>query len=135
MSLASLEELQARLPRTIASAQEDRAQACLDDASTLVNDAGGEEWTELTIPATAKVVVLTAAKRAFLNPEGLTSAALGDATHRFANSSVYLTKEERSTVRTAAGKLGVGHAELFGDLPVSQDFQNAIEPFDINDES
>lgn len=107
----------------------------MSDASVLVLDHAGEEWTEETAPDAVKVVVLNAARRAFLNPEELVSEALGDYSRKRASASVFLTREEMHTIRKAAGKSGVGALDLFGDLPVSEDFTLTHEPFDIEDES
>lgn len=134
MSLASLEELKARLPRAVSASDELRAETALDDASVLVLDASGEEWTSETVPDVVKVVVLNAARRAFLNPEELVSEALGDYSRKRAAASVFLTREEKHTIRKAAGKSGVSTIDLFGDLPVSEDFTDPT-PFDIEDES
>src|SRR5262245_61311281 len=100
--LASTEELEARLPEPLAEDEVARAEAVLVDASTLVRaEAGGNTWVtdgELDddVPDTIVIVTLTAARRAFLNPDGIRQETLGDhsITHG-ASGDVFLTKAEK----------------------------------------
>lgn len=109
--LASREQLAARLPSGIATADEARADAVIEDASSLVRAEAGKTWVDdggaLTddLPDVVVSVVLAAAKRAFVNPEELESVGLDGHTARFRD--VYLTKAERRLVRQAAGRTGL----------------------------
>lgn len=109
-SLATLEELEARIPGGIPTADEARAQAALDDASVLIRAAAGTDWAGSTPPAVAKMVCLSAARRSFINPDAVRSQQLDGYGVTFSSSSpdVYLTKEERRLIRGSVGKSGLG---------------------------
>ena len=111
-ALVSLEDLVARLVTEPASGGEEaRAQAALDDASTLVRSVAGETWVddenELVedVPDPVQTVVLAAAKRAYLNPEGHAQKSNDDVSVTYARDAasggVFLTAAERDMVITA----------------------------------
>jgi hypothetical protein len=88
-----------------------RAEAALQDASALVRAAAGKTWVSedgltATAPDAASVVTVTAALRAYRNPEGFISETLGDYNYRRPEGGqavgVYLTREERQMVKHAA---------------------------------
>lgn len=57
-----------------------------------------------TYPATVKAIALTAAARAYTNPQGLTSETIGEYSYRrTGGSGVYLTAEEKSAISAAGG--------------------------------
>lgn len=114
-AFATVEELAARIPGGVSDADEPRAQAALDDASTLIRGVAGEDWTSsggaLDFGDIAErqqdqitLVCISAAKRAYLTPTGVRSETLGDAAQTYADRAgeVYLTDEEAAVVRAVA---------------------------------
>lgn len=123
-AFATLVEFAARIHGGIDDTDEPRAQAALDDASTLIRDAADKTWVtddELDdpIPDVLRIVCLAAARRAFNNPDGIRSESAGSYSVSLADSSgdVYLTKKEEARVRAAAGKAGLGSIGLTTGIP------------------
>lgn len=56
-------------------------------------------------PATAKAVALSAAKRAYVNPEGASSETVGSTSVAYAdgNMGVFLTEDERARLQRVGG--------------------------------
>lgn len=110
MALVALAEFEERLGRTLTDAAEiSRANAALDDASTVVLEAGDSTWTDADVPDAAATVVLTVARRVFENPEGATQKSVGDLSVSYGSVSsgsvanpLELTSKERRRVRKAA---------------------------------
>lgn len=104
--LATVPELGARLSEDITTNDElMRAEAALVDASALVLDVGDPEWTEATVPARARQIVLAVAQRVWRNPDGLSQASVGDVSVSYARAGdggVYLTKAEERSIRRVA---------------------------------
>ena len=118
-NLATLSDFQARYERTLTDVDEMmRVNVLLADASALVCDVADDVFT--TVPATVVAVVCEVVRRAFDNPTGLQGETIGDYTWRGekASGGIYLTAQERRTVRRAAGKVGVSTLDLTGDLPI-----------------
>lgn len=120
-ALASVDALSLRLGVTLAGAEWERAAAVLDDASALIRSEAGRDWIDgegqlADVPAVVEAVALAVAYRAFRNPEGLAQASLGDASVSYdrgdGHAAVYLTRDERRSVRRAAGTSAVGAIEL-----------------------
>jgi hypothetical protein len=108
-ALASIEDLEARLQGGLAESDQARAQAVLEDASTLVRRVAGSTWVEDEalvddVPDVVIVVTLAVAKRAFLNPDGIRQESLGthSVTYEGANG-VFLTDDERDAIQAAVG--------------------------------
>lgn len=104
--LAEVADLEVRLRRALTGEETAAAAAALADASSLVRAEGRQDWwTEaggLTVPDAVVTVVLTAAKRAFDNPDGVVSETVGPFTRRRSDDSAsgaYLTEEEKAIVR------------------------------------
>lgn len=102
-ALATSDALASRLADGIPEGAERRAQALLEDASTLVRSTAGLTWVDAEgeliadIPDLARLVVLAAAKRAFENPKGVRSETAGPFTVQHANRDgdlVWLTDAE-----------------------------------------
>lgn len=119
--LASVAELSLRLGVTLAGAEADRATAVLDDASALIRGEAGADWVDdaeqlADVPAIVASVTLAVAYRAFRNPDGVALTSLGDASVSYdrgdGQAAVYLTRDERRSVRKAAGASAVGAIEL-----------------------
>ena len=131
--LATIVDLEDRYGRSF-DTEDDfrRAETLLSDASALVIDVAGTDWTVTaettpfavtlgTVPVTVVAVVCEAARRAFDNPTGLQSETIGDYTWRgtgAVSAGVYLTPTERRTVLRAVGRLGVGSMTMTTYLPV-----------------
>jgi hypothetical protein len=107
-ALASLNELEARLgldSNTLAGADKARAQAALDDASALVRLEAGQSWVVAgalsAVPDVISRVVLGAAMRNWINPDGVVQETAGPFQRRLAESpnGVYLTAAEVEIVR------------------------------------
>lgn len=108
-ALASLDQLRTRIPGGIEADDEERAQAALDDASALIRAEAHQTW-DTEIPDVAVTVCLAAARRAMVNPDGVTEEALDgfSTTYRNDSADVYLTQNERRLVNQASGRTGVG---------------------------
>lgn len=92
------------------------------DASALVRQAAEGELDAVDIntptPDVLVPVVVSAVRRALTNPDGYGSEMLQG--YRFESAprnGVFLTKDERRTVRRHVGLLSAGTAELQGYLP------------------
>ena len=112
-TLATIEAFNDRIPGGVGSADSGRAYAMLEDASALIRAEAGKTWTDdvppVAVPDVVKTVCMSAAKRAFLNPDGVNSMSLDGNAATFATGSpdVYLTKAEKSAVHKAAGRSGL----------------------------
>lgn len=112
-ALADLEAFEARCPRELSDADETRAQALIDDASTKVRAVTGRTWLDDDdeVDADPEVVriVLAAALRAFLNPGGLTSEVAGNWSGYYADGGVgiVLTDAEIDSLRAIVGASGI----------------------------
>lgn len=109
-ALAPVSALEERLGVPVGSlAGEDltRAERNLEDASNLVRSETGIAWLTApdtpTAPDSIVVVVLQAAKRVFLNPDGLTSESVEGYAWQTDQQSMgaYLTEDELRTVKAA----------------------------------
>lgn len=112
--LASIGQFQARLAGGIEEDDWARAEAALRDASALVRVETGLTWVDATgqladVPDVVVAVVIAAARRAFVNPDGLTAESIADYSQSFTpgSSDIYLTKAERNAVRRVAGRSGL----------------------------
>ena len=119
--LASVAALELRLGVTLTVAETERVSAILDDASALVRSEAGRDWVDgegalADVPAVVESVTLAVAYRAFRNPDGAAQTSLGDASVSYdrgdGQAAVYLTRDERRSVRRAAGTSAVGAIEL-----------------------
>ena len=119
--LATVDAFEARLGRTLDGADRARAQAALEDASSLARDVASTTYLDQTavrtpVPGPIRSVVLAAARRAFDNPNGYASENLGSYSYSrdaaFSRGGVYLTAEEKRTIRRAANRLGIGTLQI-----------------------
>lgn len=125
-AFATVDDLELRLPQAISNVDRPRAQAALDDAASLIREAGGKDWVTDDDPPVLDdppdillTICCRAALRSFVNPEGVSQEAAGPFSRSIANASsdVYLTKNEVAQVRRAAGKVGLGTIQTTrGDL-------------------
>ena len=127
-SLASLEELTRRLGVALNEAEQERAQAALDDASALIRAEAATTWTDTAdpptlanVPAIVESITLSVARRAYENPSAHADKRVDDISvtydRRRGEGAVYLTSAERRAVRKAAGVSGVSTIELEGAWP------------------
>lgn len=104
-SLAEVGDLASWVGQSIDS-EDPRAKAVLSAASALVRAHTGETWVDDTqalteVPDMVAVVVVQVAARVWLNPAGLTSVTVDDATRRWGESGtvgLYLTEAEKATL-------------------------------------
>jgi hypothetical protein len=117
-ALADLADFEARYERDLSDDEEGRIAVLLEDASAIVRDAADDDFD--VVPDTVVVVVCEMVRRAFDNPAGVQSETVGNWSWRLgsAQPGLYLTPQERSMVRRAAGKLSVSAASLTNDLPL-----------------
>lgn len=137
-ALARVEDLAVRIGVSGAQIDDARAQAALDDASTLARAEVGLTWVvvdsagvivvpavllaEELIPDVVAFVVLSAAARAYQNPSGIIQKTAGDVAVAYskpAGTGVYLTDDERALLRGAASPSSTGLFSLAtyrGDL-------------------
>lgn len=120
-ALVSLEDFALRVGG-ISAADEDRAQAALDDASALVRAEAGENWVDAddaieAVPDLIVTIAVAVAIRAFRNPEGVRSETIGNYSVAYADSStaVFLTEGERRLIRRAGGRTGIGSISIEGE--------------------
>lgn len=118
-AFASFDDLRARTPGGIDNAEVERAQAALDDASSLIRAEADKTWTTTTddetvlvddLPGILVTVCCSAARRSLENPEGVSQESLGSysVSHANVSNDVYLTSAERRAVRRAAGRGSIG---------------------------
>ena len=117
LSLAAVSDLEVRLGLSVGDLQDAnlaRAQAALDDTSSLVRAEAGKAWLDsggvtVTAPAEVITIVIMAALRGYKNPDSFTSEQLGDYSYRTdAVGGVYLTEDERRIIRAASGSASHG---------------------------
>lgn len=119
-------DVEARIGRTLTADETTQANAFITDASALVRDVAGTDFhdddgNELPTPSAIVPVLVSMVRRAFENPLGSSSEDIGD--YRWqGRGTIYLTKRERSIVRRAAGKLGVGAVTLEGYTPLRYEY-------------
>lgn len=116
-----------------------RAQAALEDASSLVRTEAGRTWTDeahatldANVPDVVVSVTLAAAQRAFNNPQGATQASLGDVSVSFSRDgsagTVFLTKAEQRAVRKAGGRNTFGSITMASPYSVNATDTNHLVP-------
>lgn len=100
--LASVEELEIRVGTTFSAADEARAVGILDDVSGIARRTARKTWLDEDenledVPADVVAVVLAAARRLFVNPNGFASEQDGDYSYRLPadvlESGVFTTSE------------------------------------------
>lgn len=113
-SLATIEDMEARLGHPIAEAEErTRAQSLLNDASSLIRFEANQDWMDNTVeppvlgPVPDFIVTLTvrAAMRGWFNPAGIESAQLGAVSVRYGGA--WLTAGERQQLALMNRGMGV----------------------------
>lgn len=119
-ALATVADLEARLGHTITDAGErERAQALLNDASTLVRFEAGQSWVDengalTAVPDLAVTITCQAALRGWYNPAGVESEQLGAVSVRYGNA--WLTAQERAQLALFSRGKGLDQAILIGNF-------------------
>lgn len=117
-SLATVADLEARLGHPITDAAEQaRAQALLNDASTLVRFEAGQSWVDesgvlAVVPDLAVTITCQAALRGWYNPAGVESEQLGAVSVRYGNA--WLTAKESAQLALFSRGKGLDQAILVG---------------------
>lgn len=113
-ALVALEDFDARLPGGIPAGEEARAEATLNDASALVRAEAGNTWVDdagalTAVPDVIVMVTVSAARRAFVNPDMLASESVVNYSATFSSASpdVYLTANEKKLIGKAVGQSGL----------------------------
>lgn len=136
-SLASVDDLSSRIEGGIAVADEDRAQALLDDVSALIRAEAETDWVDDSnaldsVPDVVVTICLSAARRAWQNPGGYVSETIGGYSYRVADggtSGLYLTEEEKRLIRRASQLVdsGVASVELNPERIIDDTIYIAVE--------
>ncbi|MGI5245422.1 hypothetical protein [Dactylosporangium sp. CA-139066] len=112
MAYATVAEMAKLRPGGIDAEDEDRAEALLDEASQLVDEATGTTWVApATPPRAVKSVVIQVALRVFDNPNEVSGEQLGAYSYQKPQDRVTgleLSKSERRRVLAAVGKVTAG---------------------------
>ena len=124
-ALVSLDDFALRV--SVSASDEERAQACLDDASALIRaEAGTEDWVYddgglETVPDVIAAICVAVAIRAFRNADGVRSETIGNYSVAYADTStaVFITAGERRMIRRAVGLNGIGSIALEGDWTIN----------------
>lgn len=108
---ATLDELKARLDRTLDADEERIATAALEDASDLARGYGRETWANAaSAPRLVRTLVLRVCARYMHNPEGYVQSRAGDETLIWSDKigdeagTVYFTAEEVVLLEGLAGR-------------------------------
>lgn len=135
--LATIEQLEARLGRQLTDPAEiDRANALLEDASSLVRFEAHTDWidpdTGLPVPPpdVAVTITLASATRAWYNPAQVQSEQLGAAMVRFGD--VWLTGAEADRLARLGGTSGLTSVELTGGYGFERPYWLGYAPCDNN---
>lgn len=98
--LAEVDDLQARLGRTLSTDERVRAAAAIEDASALVREEARRTWAGETVPGAIRAVVLRVARREFTNPDSRVNRQIGpfSETYSAQAGTAYLTDDERAIV-------------------------------------
>lgn len=104
-ALATIEDMEARIGHPITDpAERARAQALLDDASSLVRFVANQDWMDDTfdppvigvVPDVVTSITCAAALRGWYNPAGIESAQLGAVSVRYGGA--WLSGSEREAL-------------------------------------
>lgn len=119
-ALATIEALEVRLGRAFLEEERARAEAILVDVSAIALNETSGGWTAQTVPADVSAVVLSAALRAFKNPDGYIDQNIGSFSakvHHTQFSSGIFTRPELAILHRNSHKPGFG---AFGFTTVSR---------------
>ena len=114
-SLVTLEDLEARSPFPLSSRDREVAKAAIVDASNLVRHEGNPNWNPMNVPPVVKTVVRNSVSRFMNLIDGVTVSRAGDEAEHYTDlqektGTVFLTEDEKETVRRCAGR---GRSSMF----------------------
>lgn len=118
-AFATKEELDLRLPNGLDTDDEERADAVLEDASTVVRVEAGKSWVDGSnallsdIPDIVKVCTLKLAVRTFLNPGGATQQGVDQFQVTWGAGDDYW----REQLKNAAGRSGLSSIKVHAPVP------------------
>lgn len=122
--LASVSDLGARLGTTLTGDDATRAGAVLDDVSAIARKEAATTWVQDdgvtlsdSLPSDVVAVVLTAARRLYVNPDGYASEQDGDYSYRLPAESLnggVFTSAEIEMLRTYRGTSGLWSLQVEG---------------------
>jgi hypothetical protein len=121
-TLATIWQLQARIPGEMSDGDVPRALAALDDASAWIRtEAGTEDWLDAdglleTVPPVIVSICCAVARRIIDNPAGLVSETVAGYSYSQSNATtdVYLTKAEKAMIHKIVGGGGLVSVPLEG---------------------
>jgi hypothetical protein len=109
-TLASLSQLDARIPGGISDDDVNRALAALEDASAWIRTEADEDWLDddgvlETVPAAIVSVCCSVARRIVDNPDGVLQESVAQYSYSRTNATtdVYLTKQEKKIIARVVG--------------------------------
>lgn len=116
-ALATVAELEVRVGRSFSPEETARAAEMLRDVSAVVRlEAGTDFMTTaeppvLDVPDTVRAVALIVARRAFMNPRGVTSNQIGGYSERTSEAEsmgIFLHDTEKRMLKQAMGRTNAG---------------------------
>lgn len=121
-ALALTEDLEVRVGITFTAADEDRADAILDDVSALARRTARQTWVDENealedVPADVVAVVLSAARRLFVNPNGFASEQDGDYSYRLPSDVIesgVFTESETDVLESYRDTSGLWALQISG---------------------
>jgi hypothetical protein len=137
MALADKSDFEVR-HGPLASDEEERVEALLEDAEALVELELGvfpEAWVgePSEVPAAVKAVCIQVAYRAWENPDSVAREQLGEVARTYRGTdqadALWLTKNEAKLVRRAAGKSSLTSIPV--ETPYSGDPDSQASPLDF----
>ena len=110
-ALATAAEVEVRVGRAFTPEEYARATAIMQDVSAVVRQEAGRTFVndedELVVPDAVRAVALIVARRAFMNPRGVSSNQIGGYSERVSESEtmgIFLAPVEKRMLRAAVGK-------------------------------
>jgi hypothetical protein len=112
-SLASVEEVQARLDWTLDDGERQVADGAITDLSDDARFYGSNSWTEANCPRQVKNLVVRAAARFMRNPDGYVTSRAGDETVAWTDRKedagvATFTRQEQDQLAELAGNTRTG---------------------------
>lgn len=122
MALISLSDFTARYEGSLSAEEQTRVTNLITDASALVVQAVGnttvtDAWDNGNAPAAVVPVVVNMVRRALVNPDQVESETVGGYTWRGRAIGIFMTRDERHAVRSAAGLSTAGSIDQQGHFP------------------
>lgn len=142
--IATVEDFALRISGGVPESEEERAFALLQDASALIRAIAGTDWEESgdeEPPDVAVMICMAAAKRAYINSDGIRSESIdGEYATSYFSPDVYLTAAEETRIHQAMGTSGLWALSTTRGGPDTSRVrgyvgvvvaQEEIDPFDI----